>query len=224
MVAESNDNLDRGDAVGPAGPGADTETVGRLSYRHDVTSNQGNEMKGWPRTLAWSNFASIANPGRGQFVALNGHPIVARVAISIMFYAARSPRSADGTRFNTVDVRVETNSLQYVPSRIPQGQEDYYLRHEQGHMDLMGLFARELEVALLGLRATSSADLTQQANAAVDQTVANARMYAINIPRIDCIYDRETNHGMLRHNKAAGMRGSRNIARWREADFHFRMD
>jgi hypothetical protein len=182
-------------------------------------------MKGWPRTLAWSNFTAIPNPGRGELVALNGHPIVARVAISIMFYAARSPRSLNGLRFNSVDVRLEVNALQYVPSRIPRGEEDYYLRHEQGHLDLMGLFAREMEVALLALRGTSSADLTQQANTAVDQAVAAARMYAINTPRMDCIYDRETNHGMLRpHQGRWNARIARNIARFREADFHFRMD
>jgi hypothetical protein len=182
-------------------------------------------MKDWPRTLAWSNFTAIANPGHGRFVALNGHPIVARVAISIMFYPARSPRTANGLRFNSVDVRVELNSLQYVPSRIPSGQADYYLRHEQGHLDLMGLFARELEVGLLALRGTTSSDLTQRANAAVDQAVANARMYAINTPRADCIYHQETNHGMRRPQQALwNARIARNIARWRQPDFTVRMD
>src|SRR5687767_6241498 len=98
-------------------------------------------MRGWPRALSWSNFTSIRNPGPGQLQALNGHPIVARVALTIMFYPGNSPRRADGTAFNSVDVRLEVNSLQYVPSRIPSRQEDRFLRHEQGHFDLMGLFA-----------------------------------------------------------------------------------
>lgn len=180
-------------------------------------------MIGWPRTLAWSDFTAVPNPGPGQLVALNGHAIVARVSISIMFHPGSSPRQPDGLRFNTVDVRVITNRLEYVPSRIPAGQEAAYLRHEQGHMDLMGLFAREMEVALLALRGTTSTDLTMQANAATDETVRNAQMYAINVPGRDCLYDRETNHGMrTRQQDMWNARIAQNIARWREADFIFR--
>ncbi|MEQ1762793.1 MAG: DUF922 domain-containing protein [Pyrinomonadaceae bacterium] len=180
-------------------------------------------MNGWPRTLSWSDFTSIPNPGPTELRALNGHPIVARVGLSIMFFIGNSPRVGDGTTFRSVDVRLQVNRLEYVPSRIPAGQEARYLQHEQGHMDLMGLLARELEVALLALRGSSSADLTVQANSTVDQAVNSARMYAINVPRRDCLYDRETNHGM---NQPGQTRWNRliaqNIARSRESDFIFR--
>lgn len=180
---------------------------------------------GWPRTLRWSDFTAVPNPGPGQFVALNGHPIVARVALSIMFYPGSSPTVQEGAewRFRTVSVALVTNSLQYVPSRIPAGREAHYLTHEQGHFDLMGLFARELEVNLLALRAPSNAALMSQANSATSEAVRSARMYAINTPGMDCMYDRETNHGM---NAGAQSRWNRiissNVARWRESTFIFR--
>ena len=167
-------------------------------------------VQGWPRTLAWTNFTAVPNPGPGQFVALNGQPIVARVSISIMFYIGSSPRAADGRRFNSVDVRVVTNRLEYVPSRIPHGQEAHYLAHEQGHMDLMGMFARELECALLALNASSPEELTRRANSTTDEGVAHAQMYAINVAGRDCLYDRETNHGM---NQMAQTRWNTLIAR-----------
>lgn len=180
-------------------------------------------MTGWPRTLTWTDFTAIANPGPTQLRALNGHAIVARVGLSIMFYIGTSFRQPDGNSFRSVDVRLQINQLEYVPSRIPAGQESRYLQHEQGHMDLMGLFARELEVALLALRASSSTELTTLANSTVDQGISNARMYAINVPGRDCLYDRETNHGM---NQTAQARWNRliaqNVSRWRESDFIFR--
>jgi hypothetical protein len=179
-------------------------------------------MIGWPRTLAWSEFTAIPNPGPFQFRALNGHPIVARVGIAIVFFPGGSPRSLDGRRFNTVDVRVAVNSLEYVPSRIPPGQEARYLRHEQGHLDLMGLFARELEIALTALHATSAEELTQQAQAASNEAVANARTYAINLPGHDCEYDRQTDHGMnQRQQDRWNSLIAQNIARWRNPDFFF---
>jgi hypothetical protein len=156
-------------------------------------------MTGWPYTLRWQDF-TVITPGPTQLRALNGQPIVARVSLSIMFYPASSPMTSEGGqyRFASVDLRVIRSSLEYAPSRIPHGQEAHYLRHEQGHMDLMGLFAREMECNLLALRAPGSPALLTAANTTVDQGVENARMWAINTPRIDCLYDRETNHGMLR--------------------------
>jgi len=184
-------------------------------------------MIGWPRTLTWNDFRAIPNPGPRDLLALNGHPIVAKVAIDIMFYPGSSNAMNAGGQwfFFGTDVRVILNAsqMQYVPSRIPRGQEPYYLRHEQGHMDLMGLFARELEANLMKLRAPSQAALLQQANTATDEGIRNARNYAINTPGSDCMYDVETNHGMIPHQQTRwNTLIARNIARWHEPDFIFR--
>lgn len=184
-------------------------------------------MTGWPRQLTWGDFQELANPGPGTLVARNGHPIVARVAISINFDPAQHAMVAEGGqyRFGSANVSVILNRAMtnYVPSRIPRGEESYYLSHEQGHMDLMGLFGRELEVNLLALRAPNSMELLQLGHETTDAAVANARMYAINSSLGDCQYDRDTNHGM---NRAQQRRWlgiiQRNIAGWRAADFMFR--
>ena len=182
-------------------------------------------IRGWPRTLSWNDFTPITNPGPRQLVALNGHPIVARVNLTIMMNPGLSPRRPDGKRFNSVEIQLIAQSLQYVPTRVPASQAAYYLQHEQGHMDLMGLFARELEINLLGLEAVSAADLTIRAQRAVNEAVANAQMYAINVPNRDCIYDRETNHGMNRQQQQLWTaRISRNKQRWQAPDFIFRTD
>ena len=179
-------------------------------------------MIGWPRTLTWNDFTPVPNPGPGRFVAMNGHPIVARVSVAIQFFYGSSPRKPDGCSFKAVDLRVVVNSLEYVPSRLPKGQEAYYLKHEQGHLDLMGLFARELEVALLALRAPLSAHLPQLANAAVDQGVFNAQVFAINQGGFDCMYDRQTNHGMSRGQQERwNARIARNVLRSRHDGFAF---
>jgi hypothetical protein len=184
-------------------------------------------MNGWPRTLTWGDFRAIPNPGPRDLLALNGHPIVAKVAIDIMFYPGSSSAMSAGGQwfFFAADVRVILNmsQMQYVPSRIPRGQEPYYLRHEQGHMDLMGLFARELEANLVTLRAPTQSSLLQQANTATDVGIQNARNYAINTPGHDCLYDVDTNHGMIPHQQTRwnGLIAS-NIARWRQPNFIFR--
>ena len=181
-------------------------------------------MQGWPRTLTWNDFAPIQNPGPRQFVALNGHPIVARVALSIMFYPGNSPRVQRDNewKFGSVDVRVvlDRAQTQYVPSRVPRAEQARLLRHEQGHMDLMGLFARELEAALIRLRTPTAEALGQQANTMTDEAVRSARMYAINVPGTDCIYDQETNHGMRREvQEQWNRRIAANIARANQPDF-----
>ena len=179
-------------------------------------------MIGWPRTLAWSDFTAIPESAAVFLRARNGHPIVARVSISIGFLPGNSPRSLDGRTFNRVDVRVQINRLEYVPSRIPAAQSAAYLRHEQGHLDLMGLFAREMEVGLSALRGLTAEDLTRQAEALVNESVANARMYAINVPGRDCVYDQETNHGMNRSQQERWNRIiASNMARWNTPNFTF---
>ncbi len=184
-------------------------------------------LRGWPRTLTWADFTALPNPGPGQLVALNGRAIVARVSISIMFYPGTSqilpdPGILDQVRFGDADVSVILNrgQMQYVPSRIPRRQEAYYLRHEQGHLDLMGLFARELYVNLMRLRSVDSAGLLRAADRAVDEAVRQARMYAINPPHSDCVYDRDTNHGQLRRKQDQwNHRIAQNIAHWHEPNF-----
>jgi hypothetical protein len=179
-------------------------------------------MTGWPRTLAWSDFTTIPEAAAAQLRARNGHPIVARVGISIGFLPGNSPRSLDGRTFNRVDVRVQINRLEYVPSRLPAAQSAAYLRHEQGHVDLMGLFAREMEVRLSALRGSTAEDLTRQAEALVNESVANARMYAVNAPGLDCVYDRETNHGMNRSQQERwNSIIARNMAVWNNPNFTF---
>jgi len=181
-------------------------------------------MIGWPRSLAWNNFTPIPNPGPAQLRARNGQPIVALVGLAIRFYPGNSPRNLQGTAFNTVDVRLEVVSMQYVPSRIPAGQEARYLRHEQGHFDLMGLFARELEVALLALRGSTAEELTRLASSTVEEGIRSARSYAINVPGIDCLYDQETNHGMnQRQQNAWNARIAQNITRASSPGYRFQM-
>jgi hypothetical protein len=179
-------------------------------------------MIGWPRTLAWSDFTAIPESAAVFLTARNGHPIVARVSISIGFLPGNSPRSLDGRTFNRVDVRVNIDRLEYVPSRLPAAQSAAYLRHEQGHVDLMGLFAREMEVRLSALRGSTAEDLTRQAEALVNESVAQARMYAVNAPGLDCVYDHETNHGMNRSQQDRwNSIIARNMAVWNNPNFTF---
>jgi hypothetical protein len=144
-----------------------------------------------------------------------------------MFYPGSSNAMSAGGQsfFFAVDVRLtlNTSQMQYVPSRLPQGQEPYYLRHEQGHLDLMGLFARELEVNLATLRAPTQSSLLQQASAVTREGIQNARNYAINTPGHDCVYDVDTNHGMIAHQQTRWNRLiASNISQWRQPNFIFR--
>ena len=185
-------------------------------------------MQGWPRRLTWNDFQRVTNPGPRQLLTRSGAQIVARVSLSIMFYHQNSATAREGNqlKFSRVDVRVQLNTsqTQYAPSRIPSGQEAYYLQHEQGHMDLMGLFARELEVRLLAIRVANARQLLPAANTIVDDAVPQAQMYAINAPnQPDCVYDQATNHGQNRtaQRRWQGIIAS-NIARVNSPDYSFR--
>jgi hypothetical protein len=86
----------------------------------------------------------------------------------------------------------------------------------------MGLFAREMEVRLSALRGSTAEDLTRQAEALVNESVANARMYAVNAPGLDCVYDHETNHGMNRSQQDRwNSIIARNMAVWNNPNFTF---
>ena len=158
---------------------------------------------GPPRQLSWTDFRPIENPGPGVLVANNNLPIVARVDVSINYDpagwgggAGRRPDGQWALAMPIVNVILNTDNMVYVPSRIPRGRDRHYLRHEQGHVDLMWLFACELQAQLRALTAPAQSALMIEARRLTREAVANARRFAINVPGADCQYDIDTRHGM----------------------------
>jgi hypothetical protein len=172
--------------------------------------------------LSWARFTRVERPAPGQLVAHNGFPIVASVEITINFNDSPVANDGANVRFDPPHVSFNLWQANYVPSRFQASQRDYYLRHEQGHMDLMCLLARELEVKLTKLR-TPGQRFMQTARQIVNQAVSDSRLVAINTRLGDCRYDIETNHGM---NRQAQGRWNRHIqqelARMADPNYEFR--
>ena len=187
---------------------------------------------GPPPTLTWQSFREIPNPGPGVLVANNGLPIVARVDVRIHFdpngWGVGAGRRADGRwAFGSPTVAVVLNpaNMIYVRSRIPRGHERRYLIHEQGHVDLMWLFAWELQMQLRGVTAPTGPALAAEAQRLTNEAVTNARRFAINVPGADCQYDIDTRHGMdeRQQNRWNGIiaRNKRQLTQPGQADYRF---
>jgi hypothetical protein len=133
---------------------------------------------GWPRSITWDEFTPRDSRPRG-------------VQEDAEIKCASSPRwdwSCDGGTCRitslTVEARVNTDESWVVNGR----KSDPLLHHEQGHYDIFGLMTRELNQALVNLRARSGAALQTQ--------IARVRQdYQARIDRLMIQYDNETAHG-----------------------------
>jgi hypothetical protein len=147
----------------------------------DSTSGAGDApitYTGWPRSISWDEFTPRTSRPAG-------------VQEDAEIKCASNPRwdwSCDGGNCRitalTVEARVNRDASWVVEGR----QSAELLHHEQGHYDIFGVLTRELNQALVALRARSGAALQRQ--------IASTRAsFQARIDQLMVDYDNQTQHG-----------------------------
>jgi len=168
---------DGGTPVTP--PGSPISGIpGPIGLDSGTSSNAPITYTGWPRSIAWD-----------EFTARNSRPTGVQEDAEIK--CASSPRwdwSCDGGSCRITSLTVEARVNQDESWVVSGRQSDSLLHHEQGHYDIFGLMTRELNQALVSIRARSGAALQTR----ITQLRA---AYQGRIDRLMIQYDDETAHG-----------------------------
>lgn len=180
-----------------------------------TTAEVQGHLSDYSTPLSWRLFRQVGRspaPGIKAFTSASYHANYSRVELSGGYYVLRGVRA--GVTLNRSEMWVE----QSVFARAG-AEQDWLLRHEQGHLDISRLIARDLcrsmlsleidaEVlaALRGTAGSSSQQLLASANAQLRDKVRELGRKAdalsnelqttsIHGVRNDGLYDRDTRHG-----------------------------
>lgn len=136
-------------------------------------------VRGWPKTLTWSDFRPIPHAPPGEIEEAQIEPRIDAPS------HAQLVRENGQVRLGSFDLTVRVNPA---GSWVVQGRSrPSLLAHEQGHLDVAGLVAYENHRALEALRAGNDAQLTQL-------IAATRQRMQTKLDAITEKYDRETDH------------------------------
>lgn len=155
-------------------------------------------VEGWPINLSWSQFREIATRPRNASEDAQINPL-----------ANVGTLTADqgeflGFQMYHVTGLVVTISINPESTWVVAGRRTpELLRHEQGHLDLLGLKARGMLQEIGRLRKPEEVEL----RAAVNRVI---RDFQHRAQALDARYDRETDHG---RNRSGQLRWNQQIQR-----------
>lgn len=129
---------------------------------------------GWPRTLFWKDFMA---PVSSVPLAYNGSHTDCHIEIDISYTWSSPPvRTKPGgdDQLGGVKVTVKVDSLRtWVVGGVPTSRSQAAVRrHEQGHHNIAGVTARDIEHALKALRKADPDALQAEATPTADAIVA----------------------------------------------------
>jgi hypothetical protein len=134
-------------------------------------------LLGWPKTLFWKDFMK---PVSAVPAAYNGSHTDCHIDLDIDYTWASPPkRVTPGGDYQLTGVKVtlKVNSLQtWVLAGVPTSKaQATILRHEQGHYNIAGITARDVEQALKALRNSDPDDLEADATTTADGIIASGQ-------------------------------------------------
>ena len=126
---------------------------------------------GWPKTLNWTHFGK---PRTSVPLAYGGSHTDCHIEIDIDYSWQGTRRLTPGGDYalREVKVVVKTNSLDtWVIAGVPTASNQArVLKHEQGHYNIAGITARDVERALVALRNSDSSALEAEATRGAQTT------------------------------------------------------
>jgi len=140
---------------------------------------------GWPRTLTWDDFRVVYRLPKGY-----AHDTRAWLSAGFRYYF--SPARCEGGRYGPGNLRVEVFVDREKTGVLWWRRGRRLLRHEQGHLDVAGICAREFCVQLSRTRAATPSQLIADARSLLRD--AETRLRALN-HRYDSFF-RGTAHGL----------------------------
>jgi hypothetical protein len=131
---------------------------------------------GWPKTLNWTHFGK---PRTSVPLAYGGSHTDCHIEIDIAYSWQGTRRLTPGGDYalREVKVVVKTNSLDtWVIAGVPTASNQArVLKHEQGHYNIAGITARDVERALAALRNSDSNALEAEATSVADAIIASGQ-------------------------------------------------
>jgi hypothetical protein len=131
---------------------------------------------GWPRTIKWSDFGT---PRASVPSSYGGSHTDCHIAINIDYSWQGTVRASPGGDYQLRNVKVvvsidsiETWVLTGVPTAASQAR---VLKHEQGHFNIAGITARDVDRALAALRNADSDALEAAAADTADGIIASGQ-------------------------------------------------
>jgi hypothetical protein len=133
-------------------------------------------LLGWPKTIKWSDFGS---PRGAVPSSYGGSHTDCHIGISIDYSWQGTQRVTPGGDYRLRNVKVvvtidssETWVLTGVPTASNQAR---VLKHEQGHFNIAGITARDVDRALAALRDSDSDALETSARDVADGIIASGQ-------------------------------------------------
>lgn len=130
-------------------------------------------LLGWPKTIAWTDFGTPVSSVPSSY---QGSHTDCRIEVDINYSWGGSVATPSGDH-KLKDVKVEVkidSSSTWVLAGVPTGKNQAaILKHEQGHFNIAGIAARDVEKALSNLRNADSAVLVADAALVADAIIAD---------------------------------------------------
>jgi hypothetical protein len=131
---------------------------------------------GWPKTLAWKDFgvARATVPTSYQGTHTDCH---IETDISFSFTVASPAVKGGDYQISSVKVVVKLNALKtwVLKGVSTASNQAQVLQHEQGHYNIAGITARDVEQALLGMSDSDQKQLRTDANAMAASIIASGQ-------------------------------------------------
>ena len=133
-------------------------------------------LLGWPKTIFWKDFRPPVSTVPSSYY---GSHTDCHIEIDIDYSWGGTKPVKPGGDYQLKDVKVvvKINSLgSWVLAGVPTASNQAkVLKHEQGHFNIAGITARDVERALKNLRNSDSGDLTTDATSTADAIIASGQ-------------------------------------------------
>lgn len=129
---------------------------------------------GWPKTIAWTDFGT---PVSSVPASYSGTHTDCHIEVDIN-YSWGGPVAVSGSsdyKLKDVKVEVKINSIDtWVMTGVPTSKtQATILKHEQGHYNIAGITARDVEKMLTNLRNADANDLANDATTKADSIISD---------------------------------------------------
>jgi Bacterial protein of unknown function (DUF922) len=131
---------------------------------------------GWPKTLSWASFGT---PKTSVPASYGGSHTDCHIEIDISYtHGGATLDSASGDyKLKNVSVTVKTiaTGTWVLKGVSKQSDQAAILKHEQGHYNIAGITARDVETALKALRNSDKGDLLNDVTTTADDIIASGQ-------------------------------------------------
>jgi hypothetical protein len=129
-------------------------------------------LLGWPKKIHWSDFGT---PVASVPTSYTGSHTDCHIEIDINYAWGSTTPTKPGGDYQLKDLKVEVK-MDKLNTWVLQGvatgsNQAAVLKHEQGHYDIAGITARDVERALKALRDSDSDNLQATASSTADSTI-----------------------------------------------------